>query len=77
MIRQRPAHRFLARCLVGRRHLARRLRLVGLQVFQLQLQLLDLVVELFRLTAELHAPQFGDLQLEVLDLDGARVQLFA
>ena len=34
------------------------------------------MIQLFRLAAELHAPQFGDLQLEVLDLDGARVQLF-
>lgn len=77
MIGQRPAHRLLSRRLVGRRHLARRLGLVGLQVFQLQLQLLDLVVQLFRLAAELHAPQLGDLQLEVFDLDGARVQLFS
>ncbi len=33
--------------LVGGRHLARRLDLVGLQVFQLQLQLLDMVAQLF------------------------------
>jgi hypothetical protein len=56
MIGQRPAHRLLSRRLVGRRHLARRLGLVGLQVFQLQLKLLDLVVQLFRLAAKLHAP---------------------
>jgi hypothetical protein len=76
MIGQWTAHRLLARRLVGGRHLARRLGLVGLQVFQLQLQLLELVVQLFRLAAELHAAQFGDLQLEVFDLDGARIQLF-
>ena len=77
MIGQWPAHRFLARRLVGCRHLARRLGLVGLQVFQLQFELLDLVIELFGLAAELHAPQFGDHQLQMLDLGGARVQLFA
>ena len=38
MIGQRPAHRLLSRRLVGRRHLARRLGLVGLQVVPLQLQ---------------------------------------
>jgi hypothetical protein len=42
MLGQGPAHRLLARRLVGGRQLARRLGLVGLQVFQLQLQLLDL-----------------------------------
>jgi hypothetical protein len=34
------------------------------------------VIQLFRLAAELHAPQFRDLQLEVFDLDGPRIQLF-
>ena len=76
VIRQGTAHRLLARRLVGRWNLARRFAFVSLQVFQLQFQLLDLVVELLRLAAELHAPQFGNLQLEMLDLDGARAQLF-
>jgi hypothetical protein len=75
MLGQGSPHRFLARRLVGGRHFARSRRLVGLEVFQLQFQLFDLVVQLFRLAAELHAPQLGDLQFEVLDLDGARVQL--
>jgi hypothetical protein len=76
VVGQRLAYRFLARRLVGFRHLARGLAFVGLQVFQLQFQLLDLMVEFFGLAAELHAPQLGDEQLEVLDLGGARVQLY-
>ena len=75
VIWQGTAHRFFARRLIGRWHLARRFTLVSLQVLQLQFQLFDLLVELLRLAAELHAPQFGDLQLEMLDLDVARVEL--
>ena len=76
MLGQSSAHRFLAWCLVCGRHLARRLGLAGLQVLQLQLELFDLLVQLFRRAAEPHTPQFRNLQLEVLDLDGARVELF-
>ncbi|GGC84700.1 hypothetical protein GCM10011396_35030 [Undibacterium terreum] len=47
MIGQRPAYKLLVRRPVGGPHLARRLGLIGLQVFQLQFQLLDLVVEFF------------------------------
>ena len=41
----------------------------------MQFELLNLVVELFGLASELHAPQFGDHQLQMLDLCGSRVQL--
>jgi hypothetical protein len=46
MFGQRPRLQFVARRLAGGWHLARRLGLVGLQVFQLQLQLFDLVAQL-------------------------------
>src|SRR4051812_45887336 len=75
MVRQRLAHRLLAWGAVGLRHFPRCYTLVGLQVFQLQLELFDLVIELLGLAAELHAPQLGNPQLEMLDLGGARVQL--
>lgn len=75
VIRQGAAHRLLARCLVGGRHLAPRFAFFGLQVFELQFQLLDLMVKFLGFAAELHAPQLGDLQLGGHDLDGARVQL--
>ena len=52
------------------------LRLRRLQFVQPQLQLLDLTVQLLRLTPELHPPQLGDQQLQVLDLVVARQQLF-
>ena len=71
MLGQRPTHRLLARRLIGGRHLTRSLSLVGLQVFQLQLQLLDLMVQFFRLAAKLHAPQFGNLEFELLDFERA------
>jgi hypothetical protein len=38
-------------------------------------QLLDLAIELLRLAPKLHAPQLGDLQLQVFDCDAARGQL--
>ena len=75
MIWKWTAPRFFARRLVSRRHLARRLALISLHVFQLQFQLLDLVVELFRLAAEPLAPRFDDLPLEMLNLDSTRVEL--
>src|ERR1017187_3787116 len=39
-----------------------------LQLFQPQLQLLDLPVQFLRLAPKLHAPQLGDQQLQMLDL---------
>jgi hypothetical protein len=47
MLGQGPAHRLLARRRVCCRHLTRHLAIVGLQVLQLQFQLLDLLVQLF------------------------------
>ena len=52
------------------------LRLRRLQLVQPQLQLLDLTIQLLRLTPELHPPQLGDQQLQMLDLVVARQQLF-
>jgi hypothetical protein len=46
-----------------------------LQLLQPQLQLLDLLRQLLRLTAKLHALQFGQQQLEMVDLSFARKQL--
>ena len=46
------------------------------QLFQLQFQLLDLPLQLLRLATELHAPQLGDQQLQMLDLALVREQLF-
>ena len=40
----------------------------GLELFQPQLELLDLTVELLGTPAELHAAQFRDQQLQMLDL---------
>ena len=52
------------------------LRLRRLQLVQPQLQLLDLTIQLLRLTPELHPPQLGDQQLQMLDLVVTRQQLF-
>ena len=52
------------------------LRLRRLQLVQPQLQLLDLTIQLLRLAPELHPPQLGDQQLQMLDLVVARKQLF-
>lgn len=41
---------------------------VCLQLFQAQLQLLDLAIQFFRLAPKLHTPQLGDEQLQLLDL---------
>src|ERR1019366_4872893 len=51
------------------------LRLRCLQFVQQQLQLLDLSIQLLRLAPELHPPQLGDQQLQVLDLVVTRQQL--
>ena len=50
---------------------------VGLQIFQVQLELLDLAVELLGLATELQPPQSGDRQLEIFDLGGAVAELLA
>ena len=39
-----------------------------LQLFQLQLKLFDLPLDLLRLASELHPLQLGDQQLQVFDL---------
>ena len=44
-------------------------------VVQPQLQLLDLTIQLLRFAPELHPPQLGDQQLQMLDLVVARLQL--
>ena len=41
---------------------------VGFQLFQLQLKLLDLPLDLLRAASELHALQLGDEQRQMLDL---------
>src|SRR5664279_2243314 len=46
-----------------------------LQLFQPQLQLLDLPVQFLRLAPKLHAPQLGNQQLQMLDLALVREQL--
>ena len=51
------------------------LRLRRLQLVQPQLQLLDLTIQLLRLAPELHPPQLGDQQLQMLDLVVTRSQL--
>jgi hypothetical protein len=61
----------LCRCLRFRH------RCFSFQVFQLQFQLLDLLIQFFRPTAELHALQLRQYQLQMLDLGGARRQLCA
>lgn len=45
-----------------------RLTTIRLQLFQPQLQLLDLPLQLLRLTSKLHAMQLGQQQLQMLDL---------
>nr|WKF60900.1 hypothetical protein HUO10_005422 [Paraburkholderia busanensis] len=47
----------------------RRRPIVGLQIFETQFQLLDLAINLLRLAPELHALEFRDPQLQVLDLE--------
>jgi hypothetical protein len=47
----------------------------GLQLFELQLQLLDLLRDLLRLASELHALELGNEQLQMLELTIAREQL--
>src|SRR5664280_2791551 len=44
-----------------------------LQLFQSQLQLLDLPIQFLRLAPKLHAPQLGNQQLQMLDLALVRI----
>ena len=48
------------------------LRIVLLQCFEPQLQLLDLPIQFLRRTPELHATQLGDQQLQLFDFTVAR-----
>src|ERR1700733_1752746 len=68
MRRQGSTSGLLADCL---RHWRRSRcgRFGGLQVFQRELELGNLLVELFRGAPELHALELGDLELERLDLE--------
>ena len=77
MLGQRLAGRFLNAALRGGRFSRRPLRLGGLQLFEPQLQLIDLARELLRGAAELHSPQLRDQQLELIDLDRGGVELGA
>src|SRR6185503_7860833 len=47
------------------------LHLTRFQIFEPQFQLFDMAIQLFRARAELHSPQFGDQQFQVLDLGPA------
>ena len=47
---------------------------MGFQFFELQFQLLDLALDLLRSAPELHAPELGDQQLQMLDLAAMREQ---
>ena len=40
----------------------------GLESFQLEFELFDVAMELLRLAPEVHTPQLGDDQLQMLDL---------
>ena len=62
-------------CRIDRRHLVLSLGVVGLQALKVQFELLDLLIQLLGLAAELHAPQPVYLHLQIVDLSGARVQL--
>jgi hypothetical protein len=54
---------------VGLRALYVRDAAPGSQILELSLKRLDLPLQLFGLATELHAPEFVDLRLELLDLD--------
>src|SRR5260370_17168100 len=41
---------------------------VGFELFELEFELFDLPLDLLRAAPELHAPQLGDQQLQMLDL---------
>ena len=77
--RQRTPRRFRPYKLLGanrRLSLSRSICLCPfrLEIFQPKFQLLDLPCDLLRAAAELHAPQLGQQQLEVLDLGFPRQQ---
>src|ERR1700679_3166314 len=75
MLRQWTTLPFSPRAVAGRRCRWRTRSLSGLQLFQLQLQLLDLAGDLLALGTEHHAPKLGDDQLQVFDLTVASKQL--
>lgn len=62
--------RFMSSCHVGG-------AFVGLQILQPQFELFDLAIQLLRFPAELHSAQFGDHQLQVLDLERPRRELLS
>jgi hypothetical protein len=70
MRRHWTSHRSRHRFHIGDRFWYRRnrLRLVQLQRFQSQFQVLDLPIQFLRGPSELHAPQLGDQQFQLLDL---------
>jgi hypothetical protein len=74
MIRQRLARRLVARADGGRRigglGLGGGFGGFGFQRLEPQFELGDLVVDPLRRAAELHAPQLGNLELELFDLQG-------
>src|SRR6516164_1520541 len=53
--------------------LADRFSLAGLQLLEPQFELLDLPGHPLRGAAKLHPPQLGDLELQLLDLQGAQL----
>jgi hypothetical protein len=78
MLGQRMARLRSRRGGFDRKSLAWRLRLnfraVGFQLFELQFQLLDLALDLFRPAPKLHAAELGDQQLQMFDLALSRHQ---
>src|SRR5438876_535333 len=71
-LRQWPAYALAA--LSGRRRWHGQTGLLTLELFELELQLPDLLVKLFRGAAKMHPPQPCDLQLQLLDLVLTRQQ---
>src|SRR5439155_8169038 len=65
-LRQWPEYALAA--LSGSRRRHGQARLLTLELFELELQLPDLLVKLFRGAAKMHPPQPRDLQLQLLDL---------
>jgi len=72
VLRQRLTFALAAR--YGGRGLLFARAFLGNQVLEPGFQLLDLAVQLFGLASELHALEFGQLQLELLDLQAAHAQ---
>src|SRR6202167_1443395 len=74
MLRQWTTLPFSARGAGGRRRRWGMRGLTSLQLFQLQLQLLDLASDFFALGTEHHAPKLGNDQLQMFDLTVASKQ---